>query len=75
MDLNEWEWHLCMALQTAADRSGRARILIARDAGISQKHLSQVLLGQAAVSLTTASRIADACGHRLIIRVDQEGTT
>ncbi len=66
--------HLCAALQTAADHSGRARILIARDAGISQKHLSQVLLGHATVSLPTAARIAAACGHRLIIRVDQEGT-
>lgn len=66
---------LCAALQAAADQSGRARILIARDAGISQKHLSKVLLGQSAVSLTTAARIAAVCGHRLIIRVEQEGTT
>lgn len=74
-DLDEWQWHLRLALETAANSSGRDRILIARDAGISQEYLGQVLLGQAAVSLPTASRIADACGHYLSIRVNQEGTT
>lgn len=63
---------LCEVLRDAADRSGRAQVLIARDARVSEKHLSQVLLGRAAVSLATAARIAAACGHRLVIHVERE---
>lgn len=46
-------------------KTGRSQAHIARTIGISPKHLSQLLTGQARFSMELANRIAFACGREL----------
>jgi len=51
-----------------AIRHARPQVLIARDAGLSEKHVSQVLTGKSDGSFDTWQRMLDAAG--LTIRIE-----
>ncbi|MCP2339193.1 helix-turn-helix domain-containing protein [Actinomadura rupiterrae] len=56
-------------LQDAITAAGRAQITVAEEIGVSQKHLSQMLIGKAHLSLKWAEKIAEACGRALVVAV------
>lgn len=63
------ESRLIAGLRTALDESGTSQAAAARVLGISTKHMSQMLIGKAPVSIPMAERIAGACGRTLEIRI------
>jgi plasmid maintenance system antidote protein VapI len=56
-------------IQAAVKASGLKQIWIAERLGVSQKHLSQMLLGRVVLTLDWAQRIASVCGHRVTVTV------
>lgn len=53
------------------EASGRSQASIARDLGVSTKHLNMLLTGKAIMTLEWADRILRACGKRLEIGGDE----
>lgn len=57
-------------LHAAISAAGLNQAFVARALGLSQKHVSAMLTGKAAMSLDRAQQIARVCGQRLEIRLD-----
>jgi transcriptional regulator with XRE-family HTH domain len=55
-------------LRACLAASGLSQAEVARRAEITPKHLCQVLLNQAVISLSVAQRVAEACGRELLIK-------
>lgn len=58
---------LRVRVREALETSGRSQASIARELEVSTKHLNQMLMGRAVLSLEWAERILRACGMRLIV--------
>lgn len=58
-------------IQATVKASGLKQIWIARQIGISQKYLSQMLLGRVVMTLDWAQRIAAVCGYQVIVTVQR----
>ena len=56
-------------LRAAIDAAGLHQVTIARDLGISQKHLCAMLTGRARLTLEWADRIAEACWREVVAAV------
>lgn len=56
-------------IRRCVNESGLTQVSIAAHLGISEKHLSHMLLGKASMTLEWAARIADVCGYELIITI------
>lgn len=61
--------------RAAIEESGISQAEIARQLGLSAKHLNQMLLGHAPMSLMWAEGILGLCGHQLVITVRPEEQT
>jgi DNA-binding phage protein len=57
-------------VRSALESSGRSQASIARELQVSTKHLNQMLVGRAKLTLWWAARILRACGMRLVIGED-----
>lgn len=56
-------------VRDAIHTSGRAQIILATELGISEKHLSQMLIGKARLTIEWAEKILHACGGDLHLTV------
>jgi ribosome-binding protein aMBF1 (putative translation factor) len=54
-------------VRTVLIQSGLSQAAIARQLGITAKHLSQMLTGRATLTVRWAERIASVCGWELVI--------
>lgn len=63
------ESRLIAALRAALDESDTSQAAAARALGITPKHMSQMLIGKAPVSIAMAERIAAVCGRTLDIHL------
>ncbi|OLT13039.1 hypothetical protein BJF79_03830 [Actinomadura sp. CNU-125] len=59
------------ALRAAIPAAGRHQVTIADDLGITTKHLCAMLTGRARLTLDWAERIAEACGHEVVVAVER----
>lgn len=55
--------------RAALEAAGISQAEIARQLGVSTKHLCQMLTGRAPLSLTWAEGILGLCGHTLVIGI------
>lgn len=58
---------------SAVKNSGLRQRYIAEQLHLTEKHLSQMLLGRAPMSVEWADRILRICGKRLVISVEDDG--
>lgn len=56
-------------VRAALTAAGISQAFVARELGVSTKHLSQMLTGRAPLSLEWAERILDMCGMRVEVVV------
>ncbi|WP_187283750.1 helix-turn-helix transcriptional regulator [Streptomyces sp. adm13(2018)] len=62
-------------LKAALQHAGLSQAQVARELGLSTKHMSQMLTGRAPLTITWASRIAALCGARIEVHVLAGRTT
>ena len=56
-------------VQTTVHASTKDQVYISQAMGISQKHLSRMLIGKNRMSLDMADRILAVCGKRLVLNI------
>ncbi|MGW0626465.1 helix-turn-helix domain-containing protein [Streptomyces sp. NPDC002758] len=61
--------------RAAVQAAGISQAEIARQLGLSTKHLCQMLTGTTPMSLTWAEGILGLCGQELVISIRPEGET
>lgn len=61
------ERNLRVQVRAALDIAGISQAEACRQLGLSTKHMSQMLTGQATLTLDWAERIVDLCDMRLVI--------
>jgi hypothetical protein len=54
-------------VRAALEASGRSQASVARDLQVSTKHLNQMLMGRAKLTLWWAARVLRVCGKRLVV--------
>jgi plasmid maintenance system antidote protein VapI len=57
-------------IRAALDRAGISQAEACRQLGLSTKHMNEMLMGHAILSLTWAERILALCGWRLVIALE-----